>query len=279
MMKAFVLFLALNSFSSLWAKEKVVLTSFYPIHIATMNVVANISDIRLLSLTKPFSGCLHDYQLTPQDMITLSRADYFVVNGAGMEAFLEKAVTARKNLKVIEASRGIKLLNNNAHIWLSPTLAIAQVKNIASQLIEQMPEHKLILKKNADTYVKKLELLRDQMKVETKDLKSRSFVTFHEAFPYFAQEFNLTISAVIEREPGTEPNAKELASIIEQLRRSTVKVIFAEPQYSAKSAETIARESGAKVFKLDPVVSGEYNSDAYLQIMSSNLATLKKALK
>ncbi len=279
MLKILALFVALSCFSNLWAGEKVVLTSFFPIHIATMNVVANIPEIKILSLTKPFAGCLHDYQLTPQNMITLSKADFFVVNGAGMESFLEKAIKTRKNLKVIEASKGIKLLQDNPHVWLSPTLAIEQVKNIASQLVVQMPEHKAALEKNAESYIKKIELLRKQMKDETKDLKGRSFVTFHEAFPYFAQEFNLKISAVIEREPGTEPNAKELASIINLLKQSAVKVIFAEPQYSAKAADTIAKESGAKVYKLDPVVTGDYTSDAYLQIMRSNLSTLKNALR
>lgn len=270
---------------SAWSREKVVLTSFYPIHIATMNIVENIPEIKLISLTKPFSGCLHDYQLSPMDMVTISKADYFVVNGAGMESFLEKAIKNQKNLKVVEASQGITLLKNeglqlggNPHVWLSPTLAIQQVKNIANQLGKQMPEYKKDFDKNAAFYIQQLESLRDFMKGQTKNLKSRSFVTFHEAFPYFAKEFDLKITDVIEREPGTEPSARELSQIIKKLKQSEIKVIFAEPQYSAKSAQTIAKESGAQVYKLDPIVTGEYDKNAYLKIMRSNLDVLKKAL-
>lgn len=105
-----------------------------------------------------------------------------------------------------------------------------------------------------------------------------SILTFHEAFPYFAKEYGLTISDVIEREPGTGPSAKELADIIVKLKKSPVKVIFAEPQYSPKAAGMIAKEAGARVFSLDPLVTGKYAEDAYLMGMRDNLKMLKNAL-
>ena len=81
-------------------------------------------------------------------------------------------------------------------------------------------------------------------------------MTFHEAFPYFAKEFNLNIISVVEREPGTEPTPAELQETIEQVKKLPVKVLFTEPQYSPSAAETIARETGAKIYTLDPVVTG-----------------------
>jgi zinc transport system substrate-binding protein len=111
-----------------------------------------------------------------------------------------------------------------------------------------------------------------------KDIQSRDIITFHEAFPYFAREFNLKIVAVIEREPGSEPSAKELAETIDIVKKAKVKALFAEPQYPTKAAEAIARESGAKLYTLDPSVTGPMTADAYVAIMEKNLAELRKAL-
>jgi len=110
-------------------------------------------------------------------------------------------------------------------------------------------------------------------------MKNRDIVTFHEAFPYFAKEFNFNIVAVIEREPGSTPNAKDLSETIDRVKNLKVKALFAEPQYSAKAAETIATATGAKVYTLDPVVMGPMEADAYINIMDNNLKTLEEALK
>ena len=85
-----------------------------------------------------------------------------------------------------------------------------------------------------------------------KDIKTKDIVTFHEAFPYFAHEFGLNIVSVIEREPGSEPSAGELADTIKAINDAQTKVIFAEPQYSAKAAESIAAQTGAEIYVLDP---------------------------
>jgi zinc transport system substrate-binding protein len=107
-------------------------------------------------------------------------------------------------------------------------------------------------------------------------------VTFHEAFPYLAKEFKLNIVSVIEREPGTEPTPQELEDTIKQVKTLDTKVLFTEPQYSPAAAETIARETGAKIYQLDPVVTGEANEgaiDAYIDTMKKNMAVLKEALQ
>ena len=113
------------------------------------------------------------------------------------------------------------------------------------------------------------------------NLPNKDIVTFHEAFPYFAAEFKLNIAGVIEREPGTEPTPQELADTIKIVNALPVKVLFTEPQYSPKAAETIARETGAKIFTLDPITTGESipeNSNAYIDGMRKNMQTLKEAL-
>lgn len=114
------------------------------------------------------------------------------------------------------------------------------------------------------------------------DLPHKDIVTFHEAFPYLAKEFDLRIVSVIEREPGTEPTPEELEQTIDQVKALPVKVLFTEPQYSPAAAETIARETGAKIYTLDPIVTGESTPDAaddYINKMKQNMATLKQALQ
>ena len=98
----------------------------------------------------------------------------------------------------------------------------------------------------------------------------------------YYQEFKLNIVSVIEREPGTEPTPQELETTIAKVNTLPVKVLFTEPQYSPAAAETIAKETGAKIYQLDPVVTGEANleaMDAYISAMKKNMNILKEALQ
>jgi zinc transport system substrate-binding protein len=260
-------------------------TSFYPIYIMAINVAKDIPDVKVMDMTKPTTGCLHDYSLTPDDMKNLEEAQYFVINGAGMESYIDKVINQLPDLKIIDSSKQIPLIKgtgnegDNPHLWVSISNAIAQVKNIGEQLSVLDPKNASKYKTNTATYVKKLEIERDKMHKALDGVKNRDIITFHEAFPYFAKEFNLNIVGVMEREPGSEPSARDLSDIISTIKRLKVKALFAEPQYPATAAETIATETGSKIYTLDPAVSGPMNPDAYINIMETNLKVLKEALK
>ncbi|OPX84186.1 MAG: High-affinity zinc uptake system binding-protein ZnuA precursor [Pelotomaculum sp. PtaB.Bin104] len=259
-------------------------TSFYPVYIATMNIAGDIPGVNVVNMTQPTTGCLHDYQLRPDDLKTLSEAQILVINGAGMESFMDKVVEQQPGIKIANASEGIQLIKNegeegdNPHVWVSLTNAIKQASNIGLQLATLDPDHAAQYSANTTAYIDRLKALRASMHQVLDRANHRDIITFHEAFNYFAQEFNLNIVAVIEQEPGSEPSAAELAGIIETVRSSKIKALFAEPQYAAKAAETIARETGVKVFILDPVVTGPMDPDAYIKIMESNLKILEEAL-
>ncbi len=256
-----------------------ILASFYPVYIATLNVAGNVPDVEVANLTPPFTGCLHDYSLSPRDLKELAQADVLVVNGLGMESFIDEAVKQTRGLAILDASEGIEPVDGNPHAWVSISLAMKQVRNIADGLAQADPAHADLYRRNAGNYLAKLDALRAKMHAQLKDLKTRDIITFHEAFPYFAGEFDLRILAVVEREPGSEPNARELAETIDLVRQSGAAALFAEPQYSAKAVDMIAAETGAKVYTLDPAVTGENDPDAYIDIMERNLGTLSEALK
>ncbi len=263
-----------------------IVTSFYPVYVATINVTRDIGNVTVKNMTAPQTGCLHDYSLKPQDLKTLEKADVFVINGAGMEAFIDDVIKQQKDLKLVEASKNIELLKDesgeeNPHVWVSVSNAIEYVNNIAEQLSAIDPGNSQKYKANAEDYTEKLEALSKEMHAAVDSLSNRNIITFHEAFPYFAQEFSLNIAAVVEREPNTEPTAKELEGIIDLVNNTGIKALFAEPQYSPKSADTIARETGAKVYTLDPVVTGEADEnayDAYIERMRENKNALVEAL-
>jgi zinc transport system substrate-binding protein len=263
-----------------------VVTSFYPVYIAAINVTRDIPSVTVKNMTAPQTGCLHDYALKPEDLKTLEKADVFIINGAGMESFLDDVIKQQGDLKIIEASKDIPLLEDdsgeeNPHVWVSITNGIAYVRNIAEQLSAIDKSNADLYRANAEAYVLKLEALRDEMHDALDPLGNKDIVTFHEAFPYFAQEFDLNIAAVIEREPGSDPTPKELEEIIDTIKNTGIKALFAEPQYSSRAAEMIARETGAKIYTLDPVVTGESNADAYdayIEAMQTNMEALLEAL-
>ncbi len=282
-------------------KDFSIVASFYPIYIEAMNIAAGIPGVTVKNMIKSSAGCLHDYQFTPEDMKNLLNSDAFIINGAGMESFVDQAIKERSDLKIINASEEISLIKENkkdpeknasifgwfggsskevnGHVWLSVTNAVKQVNNIAIGLAKADPAHKDAYYKNADAYIVKLEALKTKIHDDLKKLKNRKIITFHEAFPYFAREFDLETVAVIEIEPGSEPSSDEMAATIRKIWKSGAKAIFVEPQYPAKSADAIARETDSKVYILDPVVSGPDDPDAYIKIMEKNLEVLKKALK
>jgi zinc transport system substrate-binding protein len=259
--------------------------SFYPMYIMLMNITRDMPNIRIVNMTQPTTGCLHDYTVTTDDMKNLEGARYLVINGAGMESFLDKVVEQFPNLKTIDSSKNIPLIKgegeegDNPHLWVSVSNAILQVRSIEEQLSSLDPADAERFTANTNAYVKKLEALRAKMHQALDGLQKRDIVTFHEAFPYFAKEFDLNIVGVIEREPGSEPSPKELADTIALIQQAKVQALFAEPQYPAIAADSIAQETGLKVYILDPAVTGPMDADAYLRIMDGNLEVLLEALR
>ncbi len=263
-------------------REMQVITSLYPIHIATLNVVAGVPDLKVQCLAPPDGGCLHDFSLSADDMVRLSKADVVICNGMGADSFLDEPMSRLGNVKVINASEGIEPIMGegevNPHVWLGIALHMRQVRRIAEGLAAADPDHADRYAENATAYMQRLDSLRKRFLKDVNEIQQKNIVTFHDAFPYFAAEFGFKIAAVVQRHPGSEPGAQELKKTIQTVRAKRIRAIFAEPQFPSGSAKVIAGETGAKVLMLDPVVTGPIRADAYIQAMERNLAILREGL-
>ena len=268
----------------LWANQLLrVVTSFYPVYVAVLNVTAGIPGVEVSNLASPHVGCLHDYQLTAGDVRRLADADLLLVNGAGMEPFLGKVAQQSPGVRVVGVSEGIALLDDNPHVWVSLEGARRQTENIAAALAAAAPDRADAFRANASAYNASLSALEEKMRAALAPYAGTPIVTFHEAFPYFARDFDLDLAGEIEREPGAEPSARELADTVKLVRERKVKALFAEPQFPDKSAQVVARETGVRVYSLDPVVTGPSDPEeargAYLRAMEKNLEVLQEALR
>ncbi|MCP1184717.1 zinc ABC transporter substrate-binding protein [Paenibacillus sp. 1781tsa1] len=168
------------------------------------------------------------------------------------------------------------------HVWLSPALAVKEVRNIEAGLAQAAPEHAEEFKKNADAYVAQLESLDQDFKAAVTDSKRKDFITQHAAFGYLAQEYGLQQVPIAGLSPEQEPSTAQMASVIDFAKEHQVKTIFFETLVSSKVSETIASEVGAKTAVLNPIEGLTEKEIAsgmdYISVMRQNLEALKLAL-
>ena len=281
------------------ASAETVVASFYPIYLFALNLLHGVEGVELASLAEPTSGCLHDYQLQTSDMKALAQADVFLINGAGMEGYLDGVFEAFPTLPVADASKGVALLEDcaehdhdhdhddhghehafNAHIWLDAENAILMVNNLAEGLITALPAYAEAIAANRDAYTARLTALDAEITAALSDLPRKDIITFHEAFPYFANAYGLNVAAVINRDPDDALSPRQLAELCKTVKSLGAPPLFTEPQYEDMAAQTISRETGAPLFALDPIVTGPADAPLtyYEDAMRQNLAVLVEAL-
>ena len=265
-----------------------ILTSFHPIYALVSTVSANIDGVSVDVLAGPQTGCLHDYQLSTADLRKLETADVLVINGAGMEPFLDKVLAQYPDLPIIDSSKGVPLLgatsnneNFNPHIWMSLTNAMTQVDNIVGGLSAVDSAHGALY---AQAGVQTIKSLRKEWR-KCSDLlaayKGRDIVIFHESLAYLADEFGLNVLSTIQTEENTQPTAAALSDTIALIKKANKDVpLFTEEQYTASAAEAIAAETGAKIYELNTMVyAGDSPETDFLDAVKQNRATLAAALK
>ena len=278
-----------------------VVTSFYPAYVLTINLTDGISDIEVDSLTDFSAGCLHDYQLTTNDMKLLSDADVFIINGGGMEEYLGDVLDSYPELKIINLSEGITMLESqthegedNPHVWLDPKLYMLQVENAKEGLINYIKdkgnkidanEAAKMISSNAGSYLEKVSKIAEDMKdildsvkamVESRNI-SNKVVVFHDSFAYLSNRAGLEVVYTIELDEDTPLSAGEVAEVINAIRKDNIRYLFTEEQYDDTISNRIENETDARVYVIDSAVTGDADKDSYLKAMRRNIATLREA--
>lgn len=259
-----------------------VVTSFYPMYIAALNVIGDTDGVHLQNLSEPQTGCLHDFQLTPEDMKLLSKADVFIINGGGIESFMKDVAKSYPDLTIIEASEGIDLLEDegeeNAHAWMSVATYEEQVNHIAEGLAAADEKHALDYQKHADAYTVKLDALKERQQKAAEKIKEQSVILFHEAYDYVADDYGLNVAYVLDLDEERQVSAGEVADVLAAVRDDQVKYILAEELYGKSMGDTVEKETDAKVIYLDALNRGDYDADSYIKGMSANIDLIEQYL-
>ncbi|MFC4802020.1 metal ABC transporter substrate-binding protein [Neobacillus sp. GCM10023253] len=276
-----------------------IVTTFYPMYYFTQKVAGSSANVELLI---PSGVEPHDWEPTVKDMAKIQDADVFIYNSHYFETWTEKALKSidDSNLKVVEASKGIELMNaleseeeedhdhsghassKDPHVWLSPVLAQQEVDTIAKALEQVDPNNKEQYEKNAANLKSELADLDYLYKETIDNAKNKEFVTQHAAFGYLAKQYGLTQIPIAGLSPDVEPTLGKMAELTELTKKKNIKIIYFEELTSSKVAETLAKEIGAKTEVLNPLEGltkdeQEQGLD-YIGVMKKNLEALKLSI-
>ncbi len=258
--------------------EFCVITSFYPMYIIALNIIGECPGVTLQNLSEPQTGCMHDYQLTTEDMKKLAGADAFVVNGGGIENFLADTAARYPGLAVVNACRNVELMGDNAHAWMSTADYMTQVQTVADSLAQLDKAHKGIYQNHCREYLDKLEELYKRQQAAARDAAAENVIIFHEAFAYTARDMGLTVSGSMDLDEERQVSAGETAEVIRQIQEHNVRLILAEELYGREMCETVQRETDVDVVYLDTCVRGNYEADSYLDAADENLRRITNVL-
>lgn len=256
-------------------EQKVVaIVSFFPLYEFTKEIGREKVDVTLLV---PSGVEPHDWEPTIKDLQLMQQADVIIINGIGFENWIDNIDSINSDVKVVDTSIGISIQESDPHIWLNPVMAQKQVENIVGSLSKVDPLNEKYYKQNGISYIKKLEELDNKISYELSSCK-KDFIAFHNAFSYFANQYDLNQHTVLKsNEPHEEPTAKSLENIINLARDLDSNVIFTEEAVDKRTSQVIANEIGGKVLTLSPLEIGDSQTD-YIKKMEENLLHLKEAL-
>jgi len=273
-----------------------IVTSFLPIQSHTLAIAGQNAEV--VQLLGKDAGP-HDFQLSPSDVKKLAEADLFIINGAGIEDWLDDLVkkSSNKDLVIVDSSKGVDLVESpeevaiagghghhhhqgdggNPHIWLDPVIAQKQAANIVAALQKAEPANAAAYAENGAAYAAELEALDAEYRATLAPLPNKNLVSFHDAFPYLSARYGLNYVGAIAEFPEKDPTPRQLASLVDKIRELQVGVLFAETGYAPGLLEKIAKETGAKVSSLDTLEVGQGGAKAYLERMRKNLSSLQRA--
>ena len=275
----------------------------YPLYLFTTALTDGVEGVEVTQLVTDQISCLHDYTLTVTAMKAIERADVLILNGAGLEEFMDDALEVTDAV-VIDCSEGVALLPSqedehhhgheerdheghdheeefDPHFWLDPQRAKIMLEDICNGLSEADPAHSAAYRAHFDAARAQLDTYAQKWAdmLSGANLSCRELITFHDGFSYLADAFGLMVLKAIEEEAGSEASAAEIREIISLIETHDIPVIFTEENGSDTTATAIARETGIKTASLTMIMSGTGTGlMPYLEAMDHNIKILTDSL-
>ncbi len=278
-----------------------VVATTYPVYALAAAVSAGAEGIDLSRLNTGQVSCLHDYTLTVADARRLEQADLLLLNGAGLEDFLDEMLT-QLDAPEVDCSATVPLLEPDEsehdhggeedeadpHYWMDPRAAAQMALAIAGGLSEVDPNRGDLYQDNAQAVSKALLQAYEDWSGALQGLSCPYLITFHDGFRYFADAFGLELLFAMEEEEGATASAKDIRTAALYVEEYDLPAVFMEENGSGSAARAVSGETGAAVCTLSMLMDGpdapsdggaeEILSALYLDAMGENIETLSEVL-
>ncbi|MGA1792998.1 MAG: metal ABC transporter solute-binding protein, Zn/Mn family [Thermoplasmatota archaeon] len=218
----------------------------------------------------------HTYSPTPSQLLKVAKADIYFMVGSGVEFEIINMDTIKETnpeMTIVDMSEGIDVVSfedhgiehehedggdddhtgTDPHIWLDPANMVIMADTVLAALISADPDREAVYRDNSAPYYLDLEAMTVEIHQGLSPFEGRKFLSYHPAWGYFADAFNITQLTV--KEEGKEPGPQGVASLIDQARENNIKVVFVEPQFDTSVARQIAEAIEGRVVTVDPLAS------------------------
>ena len=268
------------------AKFKVV-TTFTVIQDIAQNVAGNAATVE--SITKPGAE-IHEYEPTPKDIVKAQSADLILWNGLNLERWFERFFQNIKDKPAVVVTEGIQPLSiyegpykdaPNPHAWVSPSNALIYIENIKNALVKYDPQNAAVYEKNAADYAQKIKQLDEPLRAKLAQIPEaqRWLVTSEGAFSYLAKDYNLKEGYLWPINAEQQGTPQQVRKVIDLVRKNNIPVVFSESTISAKPAQQVAKESGAKyggVLYVDSLSAKKGPVPTYIDLLNVTVSTIVK---
>ncbi|WP_288532982.1 metal ABC transporter substrate-binding protein [uncultured Haemophilus sp.] len=271
------------------AKFKVV-TTFTVIQDIAQNVAGDAATVE--SITKPGAE-IHEYEPTPKDIVKAQSADLILWNGLNLERWFERFFQNIKEKPAVVVTEGITPLSiyegpykdaPNPHAWMSPSNALIYVENIKNAFVKYDPQNADTYQKNAAAYAEKIKQLDKPLREKLSQIPSdqRWLVTSEGAFSYLAKDYDLKEGYLWPINAEQQGTPQQVRKLIDLVKKNHIPVVFSESTVSAKPAQQVAKESGAKyggVLYVDSLSAADGPVPTYIDLLNVTVSTIVKGFE
>ena len=271
------------------AKFKVV-TTFTVIQDIAQNVAGDAATVE--SITKPGAE-IHEYEPTPKDIVKAQSADLILWNGLNLERWFERFFQNIKDKPAVVVTEGITPLSiyegpykdaPNPHAWMSPSNALIYVENIKNALVKYDPQNADTYQKNAAAYAEIIKQLDKPLREKLAQIPAdhRWLVTSEGAFSYLAKDYDLKEGYLWPINAEQQGTPQQVRKLIDLVKKNHIPVVFSESTVSAKPAQQVAKESGAKyggVLYVDSLSAADGPVPTYIDLLNVTVSTIVKGFE